>query len=85
MDDSRKCGVASSMLQLCVSLADCWMPGELISCPGGEYVRCAVNTLFIWIMAAIGRMVFGYRRTYIEYYDLEFSRRRVVADEKKET
>lgn len=83
MDDCRKIGVEPSVLQLCVFLADCWMPGEIIMCPGGEYVRCLVNTVFMWIMALIGVVLYGYRRSYSEYYDPVVSRRLIEEESKK--
>jgi mannose-6-phosphate isomerase-like protein (cupin superfamily) len=83
LDDCRKAGVAPSLLQLCIFLADCWMPGDFIPCPGGDYVRCAVNTVFMWVMAFIGLFVYGYRRSYIEYYDPEVSAKRIVEESKK--
>jgi len=75
LDDCRKAGVSPSLPQLCLFLADCWMPGEFVPCSWllGEYGACFVNALFMWIMAAIGMVVFGYRRSYREYYDPEIS------------
>ena len=52
------------------------MPPDVIWVPGGEYVRCAVNTLFMWICAAIGRWVFDMKSTYEEYYDPGFQVRK---------
>lgn len=83
MDDCRKIGVQPSILQLCVFLADCWMPGDILPCPGGEYVRCAVNAMFMWVMAAIGMLLFGYKRNYIEYYDPAISKERIEQDKRK--
>lgn len=83
MYDCKKHGVEPSLLQLCIFLADCWMPGEIIPFPGGDYVRCAVNTLFMWVMAAIGIFVFGYQRNYIEYYDPAISKRLIAEQSKK--
>lgn len=80
MDDCRKIGVQPSPLQLCVFLTDCWMPGDFIPCPGGEYVRCAVNALFIWVMAATGVVLYGYKRSYIEYYDPAISQKRIAVE-----
>lgn len=81
--DCRRAGVEPSPLQTCVFLSDCWMPGDIIPCPGGDYVRCLVNTLFMWVMAAIGILLFGYKRSYEEYYDPELSRKRKMEDMKK--
>ena len=83
MDDCRKAGVEPSVLQLCVFLADCWTPPDLIPALGGDYVRCAVNTVFMWMMALVGMVVFGYRRSYVEYYDPEVSKRRIREESKK--
>ncbi|KAI7780741.1 hypothetical protein LA080_015638 [Diaporthe eres] len=68
LDDCRVAGVSPSVLQLCIFLSDCWMPGDFLWVPGGEHVRCLVNALFMWVMAAIGRVVFGYKGAYSEYY-----------------
>lgn len=68
LDDCRVAGVSPSVLQLCIFLSDCWMPGDFLWVPGGEHVRCLVNALFMWTMAAIGRLVFGYKGAYSEYY-----------------
>lgn len=68
LNDCRLAGVPPSVLQLCVFLSDCWMPGEFFWVPGGEHVRCLVNALFMWTMAIIGRLVFGYKGAYPEYY-----------------
>jgi mannose-6-phosphate isomerase-like protein (cupin superfamily) len=85
MDDCRKVGVAPSLLQLCVFLADCWMPPDLIPVSwAGDYVSCAVNTLLMWAMAFVGVALFGYRRNYVEYYDPEISRRRIAEESRKE-
>lgn len=68
LNDCRLAGVEPSVLQLCVFLSDCWMPGEFFWVPGGEHVRCLVNAIFMWTMAIIGRLVFGYKGAYPEYY-----------------
>lgn len=83
MDDCRQIGVEPSIFQLCVFLADCWMPGDIIPCPGGHYVRCAVNAVFMWVMAAIG-LLLGYKRSYIEYYDPDMSNERIAKESKKQ-
>lgn len=80
LDDCRKAGVQPSLPQLCLFLADCWMPGDFLPCPGGEYVRCAVNAVFMWVMAAIGMLLFGYKRSYVEYYDPVISKKRIAHD-----
>ncbi|KAF4550985.1 Hypothetical protein D9617_15g043390 [Elsinoe fawcettii] len=80
LDDCRKAKVEPNLMQICIFLADCWMPPDVIPFPGGDYLRCAVNTLFMWIMAAIGMLLYGYKRSYVEYYDPEFSRRRIMAE-----
>lgn len=68
LDDCRLAGVAPSLLQLCVFLSDCWMPIDALWVPGGEYVRCLVNTIFTFTMAAVGRVLFGYKGSYAEYH-----------------
>lgn len=71
LDDCRLAGgVAPSLLQLCVFCADCWMPIDAFPWVpvGGEYVRCLVNTVFTFGLAAVGRVVFGYRGSYPEYH-----------------
>ena len=83
LEDCSKHGVAPSLPQLCIFLADCWMPGEFIKCPGGDYVRCAVNALFMWVMAFIGLYVYGYQHSYIEYYDPHVSKKRILAESSK--
>lgn len=84
MYDCKMSGVEPNVLQLCIFLADCWMPGEFFPMiPGGEYVRCAVNTAFLWIMAVIGLTLFGYKRSYIEYYDPAVSKRRIEQESRK--
>ena len=82
MDDCRKNGVEPSILQLCIFLADAWMPPDLIPFPG-DYARCFVNALFMWVMAFIGIVVFGYERSYKEYYDPELSKRRILEESRK--
>jgi mannose-6-phosphate isomerase-like protein (cupin superfamily) len=84
MDDCRKAGVPPSLLQLSVFLADCWMPGEILWCPGGEYVRCALNAAFMWTLAFVGIVFYGYQRSYREYYDPAISRKRIEREQKKE-
>lgn len=69
MDDCRKVGVEPSILQLSVFLTAAWMPFDVIWVPGGEWFRCLVNMMLMWWMAAVGWIVFGYRASYIEYYD----------------
>ena len=59
------------------------MPGDVIQCPGGDYVRCFVNTLFMWVMAFVGRFLYGYKGSYEEYYDPEISRKRIEKKSKK--
>lgn len=68
LDDCRVAGVSPSLLQLCVFLADCWMPGDFLWVPGGERVRCLVNAIFTFTLATIGRLIFGYKGNYPEYY-----------------
>lgn len=76
MDDCRRAKVPYSILQLCVFLADCWMPIDL-GIPGPSWINLALSTLFIFTAAAIGRSIFGYERTYQEYYQED-----VIADKK---
>ncbi|KAK3701900.1 hypothetical protein LTR37_015211 [Vermiconidia calcicola] len=83
LDDCRKAAVAPSILQLCVFLADCWMPGEFIPCRGGDYINCAVNTLLTSLLAFIGRVLYGYKGSYPEYYDPAISRKRIAEGSKK--
>lgn len=83
LDDCRKAKVEPSVLQLCCFLTDCWMPAEFLQPPGGEYLRCFVNTIFMWVACAIGMLFFGYKRSYIEYYDPQISRER-ISNELKE-
>lgn len=59
------------------------MPADVIPCPGGDYVRCAVNAIFMWVMAFIGYFVFGYKRSYKEYYDPVLSRQRFGLEDRK--
>ena len=70
MDDCQHAKVPLSTLQLCVFCADCWMPVDL-GIPGPNLINLVFSTLFMWIGAAIGRFVFGYHRTYPEYYQEE--------------
>lgn len=67
-DDCRKAGVEPSVPQLCVFAMDSWLPIEVLWVPGGEYVRCLVNTIFIFCMAIVGRVLFGYKGAYPEYH-----------------
>lgn len=71
MDDCRKAGVAPSLLQLCVFCTAGWMAPDIVPVPkvAGEYVRCAVNIVVMWVLALVGWLVFGYRVSYVEYYD----------------
>ncbi|KAF2158395.1 hypothetical protein M409DRAFT_61697 [Zasmidium cellare ATCC 36951] len=71
LDDCRKVEKQPSLLQLCVFLAGAWMPGDILPVPtvAGEYVKCFVNAVFMWVLAAIGWAIFGYRISYKEYYD----------------
>lgn len=71
LDDCRLAGVPPSLPQLCVFLSDCWMPVDVLWVPGGEYVRCLVNTVFTYLMAGVGRLLFGYKGTYPEYHTVE--------------
>ncbi|KAJ4386401.1 hypothetical protein N0V93_009296 [Gnomoniopsis smithogilvyi] len=71
LDDCRLAGTAPSVPQLCVFLSDCWMPGQILWVPGGEYVRCLINTIFMFFMGAIGRWLFGYKESYSEYHTSE--------------
>lgn len=84
LDDCRKAQVEPSVLQLCCFLTDCWMPIEIFRPPGGEYLRCLVNTLFMWVACAIGMAFFGYKKSYVEYYDPQISRQRIVNALKKQ-
>ena len=83
LDDCRKAGVAPSLLQLCIFTTDAWMPPDIIPCPGGEYVRCLVNTLFMWVLAFVGYFIYGYKRSYPEYYDPGIVKKRIRKDLKK--
>lgn len=73
LEDCRLAGIAPSLPQLCVFCWDCWMPVDILWVPGGEYVRCLVNTIFTFSMAVVGRLVFGYKGTYPEYHTSEAS------------
>ncbi|EME44956.1 hypothetical protein DOTSEDRAFT_70865 [Dothistroma septosporum NZE10] len=72
LDDCRTQKKEPSLCQLCLFLSDAWMPPEILWVPGGEYGRCFLNTVFMWVCALIGTMVFGMNATYEEYYDPEF-------------
>jgi len=37
----------------------------------------------MWVMALIGIVVFGYRRSYVEYYDPQISRKRIEQETRK--
>lgn len=70
LDDCRKHKVEPSPLQLCIFLAHSWVPLEFVRIPFiGEYARCAFNTMLMWVLAAIGLLLFGYNASYEEYYD----------------
>ncbi|GAM84040.1 hypothetical protein ANO11243_020310 [Dothideomycetidae sp. 11243] len=73
--DCKKAGVQPDPFQLAVFCAAAHMPVDVVPCPGGEYVRCVVNTLLMWFMAAIGWLFLGYKISYEEYYDPEVSRK----------
>lgn len=87
LDDCRKHKVEPSILQLCIILAECWMPGQFLPCPipglVGDYLGCLINTLFMGVLAFIGRFLYGYKGSYIEYYDPEISRERMREGSKK--
>lgn len=68
-DDCRRAGMEPSVLQLSVFCAAAWMPVDVIPVPGGHYIRCFVNTLLLWVLAAVGYVFCGYRASYPEYYD----------------
>lgn len=70
MDDCGKAKMPLSTLQLCVFCADCWMPVDL-GIPGPQFLNLILSTLFMFTGAAVGRLVFGYQRTYPEYYQKE--------------
>ena len=80
--DCRRAGVEPSPFQLCVFLSACWMPGGLIPCPG-DYLSCAVNAIFMWVFAFIGRYVYGYQSSYPEYWDEDLVRKRIAEESKK--
>jgi hypothetical protein len=82
-DDCQKQGVEISLLQVCIFCTDAWMPADVIPCPGGDYTRCFVNAIFMWVVACIG-LCCGYRRSYTEYYNPVLSRLRLSERLKKE-
>lgn len=67
MDDCYQAGLDPSICQLCVFCTDAWMPIDL-GLPGPEVINLIVGTLFLWVLAAIGYFVLGYKPTYDEYY-----------------
>ncbi|KAF2166532.1 hypothetical protein M409DRAFT_66563 [Zasmidium cellare ATCC 36951] len=76
MDDCRRVGVVPSWFQLCVFCSKAWMVPDVVPVPwvrgvGGEYVRCVVNCVIMWVCSVVGWVVFGYRGSYREYYDPE--------------
>jgi hypothetical protein len=70
-------------MQVCIFCTDAWMPADVIPCPGGDYVRCAVNTIFMWILAFIGYFILGYKRSYKEYYDPVLCKQKYAETSKK--
>jgi hypothetical protein len=84
MWDCKRAGVEPGLCQICVFLAGCWMPGEILRVPWiGEYGRCLLNTIFMWTFAAVGLVFLGCRTNYREYYDPEVSRRMMEAERRK--
>jgi len=84
MWDCKRAGVEPSIIQLCVFCLDAWMPVEVIKIPWvGEYVRCAVNTVLLMILAGIGMGLFGYKRSYPEYFDKDAMRKRIDEESRK--
>ena len=83
LDDCRTQKVESSLCQLCLFSAHAWMPPDILWVPGGEHVRCLVNTGFTLVCALFGSVVFGINATYEEYYDPEFEVREVHEGSKK--
>lgn len=79
-DDCRVQKVEPSLLQICVFTSDCWMPAEIIPGIPGEYLSCFVNSCFMWIGSVIGKYIYGYKRSYPEYFDAEW----VAAQQKKD-
>lgn len=68
LDDCRKAGVRPSLPQLAIFAIDGRVPIEVFWVPGGEYFRCLVNTIFLFWLAVVGRVLFGYKGTYAEYH-----------------
>jgi len=82
MYDCEKTDVEPSVLQICIFLSGCWMPGGIIPCPG-DYLSCAVNAIMMWTFAFIGLYVYGYKSSYPEYFDEELFQKRIAGSGKK--
>ena len=68
LDDCYQARMTPNVFQLCVFLADCYMPIDL-ELPGPDWMNLILSTLFTYVCAGIGLFVFGYRRVYPEYYE----------------
>lgn len=83
MWDCKQAGIEPSILQICVFSADAWISAEVVKVPGGGGILvCLINTLLTWTVAAVG-LLLGYKKSYMEYYDPDWSTRKLNKSKNK--